>query len=208
MDPAATVAVDGVTVTLSPVTAPESPITEIASAFSSRMKASYLSLPSQVVTAQAFYPALLGLSPHNGMLIHPQVSVHFHPRHIAGRVSDTLGSIIFCFQFQLLRVTVSQAVKLALTSVFPATNYRTALEYCFSIHNPCETEHDMRNKELHRLTHQSVCFHLRDTERGDAFPSFHPTVRRPSTCHRISQTLLYAIVCKFPCIGPPQYHGA
>lgn len=151
---------------------------------------------------------LLGLSSHDGMSFHPQVSVHFHPRHIAGRVSDTLGGIIFCFQFQPLRVTVSQAVGLALTSVFPSTNCRIVQECYLSIRNPYETEHDMKNKELHHLTHQSACSRLRDTEPDDAFPFFHLTVRRPSTYHRISQTLPNANDCKFPCTGPLRPHGA
>ena len=47
-------AVAGVTSTLSPVVDPLAPITEMASAFSSRMNASYLSLPSQVLSYRLF----------------------------------------------------------------------------------------------------------------------------------------------------------
>ena len=60
--PFATVLVAGSTVTDGTVAAPLLVMTEIASAFSSRMKASYLILPSQFVIAKAFYPLLLEVS--------------------------------------------------------------------------------------------------------------------------------------------------
>lgn len=57
------------------------------------------------VIVRAFYPLLL--------MVSHEVSVHFHPR-LRGRVSDTLGGIIFC-------KAVSSSTRYGVTSRYART---------------------------------------------------------------------------------------